>query len=240
MTEARYARFAGFMYIFLIVVYLIPMFIIRTLQVPGNFTETAHRIVSAETLYRVALSMEILAGISTVLLAMGLYVALKPVDHNLALLALVFRLIEAMMVPVGIVYAFGVLKIYSGVSAFNAEQLSGLLSVRTAMGTAGYNVAAIFFGAGSILYFHLFRKTNYLPPILSMTGFVGSLIVPVICFASLILPRYSNYLQAGWIPIAIAEIIGGAWLMFGWGDRRPRLSDRITGEAPVPPQEPAY
>jgi hypothetical protein len=48
-----------------------------------------------------------------------------------------------------------------------------------------------------------------------MTGFIGSLLVPVICFGSLIAPSWSGALQYGWIPIAIAEIVGGAWLMFG-------------------------
>ena len=215
MTELRYARFAGFMYIFLIVIYLIPMFIVRNRQVPGEFAATAQRIMQSETLYRVALSMDIIAGISTVFLAMGLYVALKAVDPNLALMALVFRLIEAMMTPVTVVFAFVVLRLYSGVPGFNNEQLSAFVTLRSAMGTAVYNTSAIFFGVGSILFFHLFRKTNYLPPILSMTGFIGSLIVPVICFASLIAPSYAKALQFGWIPIAIAEIVGGAWLMFG-------------------------
>ncbi|HEY4639735.1 MAG TPA: DUF4386 domain-containing protein [Thermoanaerobaculia bacterium] len=215
MTELRYARFAGFLYIFLIAVYLLPMFIIRALQVPGNFTATAQRVMNAETVYRIALSLDLVAGLSTVLLAMSLYVALKPVDRHLALMALVFRLIEAMMVPVAVMFGFGVLKLYSGVPAFNAEQLSGFLSLRSAMGTAGVNISAIFFGAGSILYFYLFRKTNYLPAILSMTGFIGSLLVPLICFGALIAPKYAGILQFGWIPIAIAEIGGGAWLMFG-------------------------
>jgi hypothetical protein len=214
MTELRYARFAGFMYIFLIVVYLIPMFIVRNLQVPGDYAASAQRILQSETLYRVALSLNIVAGISTVFLAMALYVALKAVDPNLALMALVFRLIEAMMTPVTIVFAFVVLRLYSGMPAFNTAQLSAFLTLRSAMGTAVYNVSAIFFGVGSILYFHLFRKTNYLPRFLSMTGFIGSIIVPVICFGSLIAPAYAARLQFGWIPIAIAEIGGGAWLMF--------------------------
>lgn len=218
MTELRYARLAGFMFLFLIVIYLIPMFIVRSLQVPGDFAATAHRVLDAETLYRVALSLNVIAGISTVLLAMGLYVALKPIDQNLALLALVFRLIEAMMAPVQVIFGFGVLRLYSGVPAFNTDQLSSLLTLRNAIGTAGFNISAIFFGAGSILFFGLFRRSNYLPRILSLTGFIGSLLVPVICFGSLIAPKYSGILQYGWIPIAIAEVVGGVWLIFGARD----------------------
>jgi hypothetical protein len=51
--------------------------------------------MGSELLYRIGLSSLLIGSLSTVFLAMGLYVAVKPIDKNLALLALLFRLVEA-------------------------------------------------------------------------------------------------------------------------------------------------
>ena len=91
-SQIRYARLAGFMYLFIIAVYLLSVFITSRFAVPGNLVETAHRIMGAELLYRVGLSLGILNMLCAVLLAMGLYVVVKPVDSNLALPA--FHLCE--------------------------------------------------------------------------------------------------------------------------------------------------
>ena len=81
------------------------------------------------------------------------------------------------------------------VNAFDTNQLSGLVSLRSAASSAGFNNAAIFFGVGSILFFYLFRKTNYIPGILSALGLFASVLVPIICFASLVLPQHAGMLQ---------------------------------------------
>ncbi len=42
---------------------------------------------------------------------------------------------------------------------------------------------------------------------------VASLIVPVVCFGTLIFPEHAGALQYGWAPMALAEIGIGFWLM---------------------------
>jgi hypothetical protein len=43
--------------------------------------------MASETLYRLGLCCSLVGRLSTILLAIGLYVAVKPVDGNLALLS---------------------------------------------------------------------------------------------------------------------------------------------------------
>ena len=162
----RYARVAGFMFLFVIAAYLAAMFVVGRFQVSGNFAETARRIAASEALYRVGLSLNLVASICTVLLAMGLYVVLKPIDANLALLALLFRLVEAAISAAQGIVGFVMLRLYIGTAtstAFDAAQLSALASLRSAASAAEYNISAVFFGMGSILFFHLFSRSSYLP-----------------------------------------------------------------------------
>ena len=215
-SQIRYARLAGFMYLFVDVAYGFGLFITSRFQVPGNFAETANRIMGSELLYRIGLSSLLIGGLCTVFLAMGLYGAVKPIDNNLALLALIFRLVEATLFGVLSLLSFTALKLYVDavyMHAFDANQLSVLVNLRSVATSAGFNIAAIFFSIGSILFFYLFFKSNYIPKFLSVFGLVGSALVPMVCFASLLSPRPPRILLLGWLPIGLAEILVGFWLL---------------------------
>lgn len=224
-SQIRYARLAGFMYLFVDVADASCLFITGRFQVPGNFAETTHRIMGSELLYRIGLSNFVIGSLCTVFLAIGLYGALKPVDNNLALLALVFRLVEATLFGVTSILSFGVLKLYiaaDSMNAFGVNQLSVLVNLSSDTGSAGFNIAAIFFSMGSILFFYLFLKSNYIPKVLSALGLFGSVLVTIVCFGSLITPRHAGMLQFGWLPVAVAEILVGLWLLFKGLNLRPR------------------
>jgi hypothetical protein len=215
------------MYLFVTFIDLLGVYIIGRFQVPGSFAETAQRIMGSELLYRIGLSCFLIASLCTVFLAMGLYVAVKPINKNLALLALVFRLVEATLFGVQSIFSFVVLELYIGadsMNAFNAKQLSVLVNSGSIVGSAGLDIAMIFFSMGSILFFYLFFKSHYIPKVLSALGLFGSVLTPIVCFGFLIVPRYTGILQFGLAPVAIAEILVGLWLLFKGVNLRPRVN----------------
>ncbi len=231
-SQIRYARLAGFMYLFVDAAYALGFILTARFQVPGNFAETAHRIMASEQLYRTGLSSELIGALCTVLLAMGLYVAVKPINSDLALLAFVFRLVEANLFAVQVMFSFDSMKLYIAAghgNAVDATQLSVLVNSGSVSSSAGFNIAAIFFSVGSILFFYLFRKTNYIPRILSASGLLGSVLVPIVSFGYLISPPYARVLQLGWIPIGLAEILVGFWLLFKGINLQPRDSRNRAG-----------
>ena len=215
-SQNAYARLAGSMYLFVDLAYLVGLFITSRFQVAGNVMETAHRIVASESLYRIGLSSLLVGALCTVFLAAGLYGTVQSIDNKLALQALAFRVVEAAVFAVVSVLNFAFMQLYVGpghLSAFDASQLSAILSVRSAAGIVGFNVAAIFFSMGSTLFFYLFLRSTYLPRALSAVGLIGSLLVPIVCFGSLIAPQAAKWLLFGWIPIGFAEIAAGLWLL---------------------------
>lgn len=221
-SQIAYARLAGFMFLFVIAADLLSMFITSRFDVPGNFAETAHRMMASEMLYRIGLCSGLIGSLCTVFLAIGLYVAVKPLDNNLALLALVFRLAEATLGGVLNIFSFIVLKLYIGAdyrNAFDANQLSALVHL-----SPGSDIVAIFFGMGSIFFFHLFFRSTYIPKVLSVLGLFASVLVPIVCFGGLISPQHAKMLQLGWLPMAVAEISVGLWLLIKGVNVRPRDS----------------
>jgi len=224
-TQMRYARLAGLMFLLVDAADASSLVITGRFQVPGNFAATAQRIMGAEMLYRIGLSSFLIGSVCTVLLAMGLYGTVKRIDKNLALLALLFRLVEATLFGVLSIVSFVVLGLYVGadsMNAFDASQLAVLANLSSIAGSAGFDTAAIFFSMGSILFFYLFLKSNYIPKALSSLGLFGSVLVTVVCFGSLVLPQYAGVLQFGWLPVAIAEILAGIWLLIKGVNLRPR------------------
>jgi len=215
-TQRRYARIAGFVYLWLIITDVAGVITISHIVGSGTFAETAKRVLASEHLYGVALSSELIEALSIVLLAFALYVTLKPVDKLLAQIALYWKLGESFISGVMMIFGFLTLRLYSSPQSFGAlgaEQSQALVGLTDDAASVAFNIQAIFFSIGSMLFFYLFFKSRYIPRILSAFGVFASVIVTIICFGSLIFPEYAATLQYGWVPLAIAELITGFWLM---------------------------
>jgi len=215
-SQIKYARLAGFMYLFIIAIYLLGAYVSSRFEVPGNVVETAHRIVAHELLFRFGLALGSLNAVCAVLLAVSLYAAVRAINKNLALAALAFELVYASVGAAAnlIDYAFlqQQLSAYS-VGILDAKQLIAFADWHSFLDAAALNIACILYGAGSILFFYLFFKARAIPRILAALGLFGSILVPLTGFASLILPHPSKLLQIGWLPIFATEVSVGLWLL---------------------------
>jgi hypothetical protein len=191
--------------------------ILSSISGSGSFLDTAHRIAASETLYRIGLLCGLLGSVTTVLLAIGLYVTLKPVDANLAITALLFRLAESVIGGVAIVFSFANLQVYleaNHASAFDAGQLGALADLVSRTSAAGINISVIFFSVGSTIFFYLFLKSAYIPRFLALWGVLGSLFCMAAFVGNLLLPQSSDLLLGiGGLPIGIAEPVLGLWLL---------------------------
>jgi Domain of unknown function (DUF4386) len=222
-SQLAYARFAGLMYFLVLGFDVAGVLIASSIVGGGNFVEASHRIMASETLYRICLCCSLLGSLSTIPLAIGLYVAVKPADGNLAMMALLFRVAEAAIGATGIILAFSVLQIHlaaNHANAFNANQLGALADLSSGVGT---DVGAIFFSLGSTIFFFVFLKSHYIPRTLSAWGIFASLVYAAAWFVSLILPQYSAPATAyGSVPILIAELSTGLWLLIAGIKVQPR------------------
>ena len=212
-SQRSYARLAGLMYLVVLVLDIVGLVIASTIAGSGSFVEVSHRILANETLYRVGLSIALAGGVATIVLALSLYVTLKRVDGNLAMMALLFRVAETAIGAVGIVVAFSVLQIQlaaNHANAFGADQLDALAS----FSPTGIQVSAIFFCVGSTIFFYLFLKSNYIPRMLSAWGIFASLVYLAVWFTDLILPNHSGLVTIlGSLPILMAEVGTALWLL---------------------------
>jgi hypothetical protein len=220
-SQQAYARFAGLMYLLVDALDIGGVVILARVAGSGGFLATAHNISTSETLYRIGLCCGLAGILSTILLAAGLYVTVKPLDENLAITALLFRLAESAIAGVSIVFAFATLQIYleaNRTSAFDTNQLAVLADLGSRISQAPTGVATvvsvIFFSVGSTIFFYLFMRSAYIPRILAAGGLLASVFCLITFVASFVFAQSSQQLLGiGGLPIGIAEIVTGLWLL---------------------------
>ncbi|MBS0382056.1 MAG: DUF4386 domain-containing protein [Proteobacteria bacterium] len=214
-TQMRHARIAGFVYLLLIVLFMGGQFLIGHITGTGSFAERTVNITGALPLYRTALVLQFLASVFTVLLAYSLYMVLKSVDEATARLAMYFRLGEAFGGLTAFV-TFAALALRTDpkfAQALGAGQVEALVDLAGRADFASFNIGIVFFSFGSTLFYRVFLKTSYLPRALSAFGMFASALTFVIAAISLVMPEWGNAVQVGWLPIFIAEIATGVWLL---------------------------
>jgi hypothetical protein len=173
-SQRKAARVAGFTLLSLLAAAGFAEFYVRfNLIVYGDAAGTALRIMGSERLFRLGIASDLIASAGDVVLAMSLYVLLKPVNRSLALLAAFWRLAEASILAVTTVSSFVVLRLLSGadyLNVFQTDQLQGLARLFISEQSAGYNVGLIFFSLGSAVFSYLLFKSRYIPPAFAVSG----------------------------------------------------------------------
>jgi len=229
-AQRAYARAAGLFYLLVLAFDIAGLIITSSIEGGGGFADAARHVGASEGLYRLGLSLSLLGSLSTIPLGLCLYVTVKPVDGNLALMALLFRSAEAAVGAIGIVGAFGLLQLY--LAANHPGPLdSGQLRALMALDPLGMSteVAAIFFSTGSTIFFYLFLKSRYIPRILSGWGLFASVVYLAAWFTELAVPgtpALVNVLAS--LPILIAEVSTGLWLLIA-GIRFERVGGTALG-----------
>ncbi|MGH6711236.1 MAG: DUF4386 domain-containing protein [Bradyrhizobium sp.] len=218
-SPQTYARVGGILYLFIIVAALFgEVFVRGTLIVEGDAAATANNILSSETLFRVGLAGEMLTCACDVALAMILYVLLKPVNRNLALLAAFFRLAFVGLYSVAKLFEISALVALGRTDylrAFDPEQLHALAYMSLRVHSYGYGVSLLFFGFCCVLFGYLIRRSGYLPKLLGVVLVIGGLGYIVFSLAQMVAPAFAARLLFPWIilPAFFAELGLALWLI---------------------------
>jgi hypothetical protein len=214
-----YARVAGFMYMLIIIIgVLTGLFIDSTHIVSGNDAATATNIIANDFLFRIGIAGILIMYAGVVVLSWALYILLKTVNKNLALLALLLRLAEAVLGGATVLISFIILlllnnKGYSTV--FETEQLQALVGVFLNVRTAGLDIVLLFVGLGGTVFCYLFFKSQYVPRILAVWGIFTYLSMLILSFVSILFPNHPAMIEIVlYAPGGLFEIIFGFWLLF--------------------------
>ncbi len=219
-SQRNAARVAGFTFLFSMAIVVFANYGISfRLSVPGNAAETAQNIIANEGLYRINIACNLLYGATILVLLSALYVILKPVDRNLALVAALCRLVVALMWCVTALNMLGALRLLGGgtyLSVFEADRLLALASLHRDASYDAYYIGLPFWTLASTVCSYLWFKSGYIPRALAAFGMIASAWGVFCAFAFVISPDFQNTVHPGWfdMPMVIFEMALGIWLLF--------------------------
>lgn len=214
-----YARFAGLLYLVIIMAGVMGELMVRgTLVVSGDAAATAARIAAAPGLWRLGIAGDLLMHVSDVFVMWAIYVLMRPVSRPLALLVLLFNLVQtAVLVANKLVLLVPLLLLADSryASAFDAGQLQALSLLAIDIHGYGFGVGLIFFGCVLLIEGHLVRRSGFLRWQLGAFLQLAGACYLVNSVALLLAPDLARVLfPAILVPCFLAELAFALWLLF--------------------------
>lgn len=217
LAPARAARLAGALYLLSMATGIFGTSYVRgSLVVRGEATQTAQNIIESERLFRIGIATDLITYTAVIVLTWALYVLLRSVDRDLALLAAFLRLAEVAIHFVATLFGLVTLLLLSGadyLNTFDASQLHSL--ARAALGAqgVGVNLGFILLGLGSTIFAYLLLRSGYVPKALAAWGVFSSLLLTTSAALLVVFPAVGPFQLLMMIPMFIYEVTLGFWLL---------------------------
>jgi hypothetical protein len=224
-SQRKAARIAGIFFLFIVIGWTLNwIFVDSKLIITGNVTSTINNIIAHEWLFRFGITNELIFSISGFILAFALYTILKPINKNLALIALYLKLIETIVAIVNVLFTFLSLQMLNGkafLTVFKPEQLQDFVGLFFNIRSNGATITMVFLGLGFIVFFYLLYKSKYVPGILAGFGILSYFLILINSLANILISQNATVMTMVNVfsmifmsPSILFELIIGFWLLF--------------------------
>ena len=179
---------------------------------------TANNIITSPLLWRSGVAADLLMHMCDVPLMLIFYLLLKPVNKNLALMALLFNLIQTAVLVANKLSLVSALFPLGGddyLKSFNPQQLYSLTYFAIKSHSYGFGIGLIFFGCTCIILGYLIFKSGYLPKVIGVLMQIAGICYLINSFSLIIVPSFADKLFPFiLLPPFIAELSLCLWLIF--------------------------
>ena len=218
MSPKTLARIGGALYVFIIVAGIFgELFVRGALIVSGNAAATAANVAAHEGLWRLGIAGDLAMHVADLPLLVILYVLMRPVNRDLALLVVLFDAVQSAVLVASKMNLLTPL--FAGgdaayLKAFTPEQLEALSYLSMRMDSHGFGFGLVFFGCGCLVLGWLIRKSGFLPWILGALIQLAGACYLVNSFAMILAPSLAGALfPAIMLPPFVAETSLALWLL---------------------------
>jgi hypothetical protein len=214
LAPARMARITGGIYLAYILASVLATMLGQIGM--GDAPQVYQAIVTNEGSFRLGLVVALTSGFLFLMVAWGLYVLLRPVNRNLALLFLLLNAVGvaiagASMLPLVSAMLQG--DAASHMEAFSAAQREGLAYLSINVYKLGFVTAQLFFGMWLFPLGYLVYKSGFLPRFLGVILVLDGVAVLVWFLQALLLPDYPALRYPGLALSFVAEFGLALWLL---------------------------
>ena len=211
----RYARITGILFLLSIVAGFFGEFYVpSTIVVPGDAAATAKNVADFNSMFRFGFAMYLVEAVCDIALAWILYVLLRPVRKDLALLAAFFGLVSTAVFAGAELFFFAPTFILGNAAlleAFSPDQVRslGLLSFR--LYGYGAGIFMVFYGIATLIRGYLIYRSDYLPRALGILLMIAGMGFVIRNFVLVMAPAYAS--DAFVFPMFLAAVAMTLWLL---------------------------
>lgn len=204
MRPNRYARIGGALYLLIIVAGIAgPLLFRDPLVVPADVETTAQNIAASPDLWRLGIAANVIMQLSDVPVMLILFVLLSPVNKHIALLALLFNIIQTATLVANQSTLVAALLL--------AAEQPALTDVAIAAYSYGEALGLVFFGFTLLGVGYLIRHSGYLPWIIGLLIQIAGVSYVVNSFLLLVTPDLANIVLL--LPAFVGELSLALWLL---------------------------
>ncbi|MDO6429076.1 DUF4386 domain-containing protein [Flavitalea sp. BT771] len=214
-----YARIGGLAYLVIIAAGVMGEIFIRSkIIVPGNALATSNNIAASPVLWRVGIFGDLVMHVFDLVVGIVYYTLLKRVNKDLALLSLLFGLIQTAVLvanKMNLVMPLFLLDNDNYLKAFHPQQLQALSYLSVKAHEYGFGIGLIFFGFECLIDGYLIFRSEFLPRVLGVMIFIAGLCYLTNSFLLIFSPRLEGLLFPVMLgPLSfIAEFSMCLWLI---------------------------
>lgn len=182
ISRQKAARRAGWFYLAFVVTCIFAGVVRSNLIAYSDAARTMEQIRNAPVLFRICAVDDLVSGCLFLLSAWALYVLLKPVNKNLALLFLLLNAAGVAVQCLSLLFLYAPLQVNTSAylqGAYSSSQLDALNLLFLNLHRSGFTIAQLFFGTWLFPLGYLVYRSGFLPKWLGallMADCVGCLI----------------------------------------------------------------
>lgn len=210
-----YARTGGIAYLIIIILGAFgEMYVRGSIIVSGNAAATAGNIIVHPFLWRIGIAGDLLMHVCDLIVMLCLYVLLKTVNKNLALLAILFNLIQTAVLvanKLNLLMPLFLLGSADYLKAFNPNQLQALSYTFIKAHGYGFSVGLIFFGITCLIQGYLVFKSGFFPKFIGILMQIAGVCYLAHSFLLLLTPDRASFSLL--LPAFIGEFTFCLWLI---------------------------
>jgi hypothetical protein len=216
LSPNKTARIAGFLYLIYMVTHIISDVWRDSFIVPGETAATTANISTHEGLFSITVVGDLLAAALFLLAAWALYVLLKPVNKNFALLFLLLNLAGVTIQSISAINIFAAQLLMNGtdyLNVFQADQLQSLAMLFLDLREKGFLIAQLFYSIWLFPLGYLVYKSGFLPKFLGIVLMIHFFTWVSTFFQSFLFPGFNLITYVSYPLGFIAEFGLTLWLL---------------------------
>ena len=211
----RYTRMAGVLFLLTMIAgFFGELYVPSHLVVAGDAAATAKNLATSRQLFNAGFASYLIEAVCDVLLSWIMYVLLRPVHRDLALLAAFLGLVSTTLFAVAEVFFFApplLLNGGSSVIGFSPDQVNALMLLSFRLYGRVSSMYMLFYGLAVLIRGYLIVRSMYLPKLIgALMCFAGAgFIIRNVAFV--LFPAYASDLLLA--PMFLATLSITVWLL---------------------------